>query len=520
MEIGMTINDSFWTDYQVTEKDLDSLYNHLLETQIPLSNLELTKILIHQIIEDQKEQLQKERLSGGDIYLPKDQHKKGQLLVFPSRDWQKGKVLDARKGNNPDFPDLEVITVEFAEGNQSSFASNLQEHILNNPLDNTDNEYLDENFVLNEYQDIFIKKLDSILSDNEDLVCIAGSFFPRALLVDVGVGHLNLCEAVLEMSEGGPLTTQELIAQIELPTDVNSNLTEFSMNLALQEDTRFDEVGPAGQILWFLNRLEPEEVQSTPVTLVYNQEPVEIPEELEQYRTLGVELCDELEEDCDCDDDVEETTIILTYPHWKAGTLPLTPKMKKLFPTAYETPRVKFDFLDGHTQTILPGWVVRPSRYIFGLSDWYQKEGFIPGSLIHVSKGTKEGQVLIKADKQRSTKEWIRTVLVGADGGIVFALLKQVVTSSFDDRMALVVPDVEAIEKLWDSRSRQPIEKTIQYMMHELVKLNPQGQIHAQEIYAAVNLIRRCPPSVVIKVLFSQPWASHLGDLYFRLVES
>ena len=57
MEIGMTINDSFWTDYQVTEKDLDSLYNHLLETQIPLSNLELTKILIHQIIEDQKEQL-------------------------------------------------------------------------------------------------------------------------------------------------------------------------------------------------------------------------------------------------------------------------------------------------------------------------------------------------------------------------------------------------------------------------------------------------------------------------------
>ncbi len=56
--------------------------------------------------------------------------------------------------------------------------------------------------------------------------------------------------------------------------------------------------------------------------------------------------------------------------------------------------------------------------------------------------------------------------------------------------------------------------------MHELSKLNPQGHIHAQEIYAAVNLIRRCPPSVVINVLFTQPWANHLGDLYFRIVEN
>ena len=55
--------------------------------------------------------------------------------------------------------------------------------------------------------------------------------------------------------------------------------------------------------------------------------------------------------------------------------------------------------------------------------------------------------------------------------------------------------------------------------MHELAKLNPQGHIHAQEIYAAVNLIRRCPPSVVINVLFNQPWSSHLGDLYFRIIE-
>jgi hypothetical protein len=31
----MSINESFWKNYQVSEKDLDSLYNHLLESQIP-----------------------------------------------------------------------------------------------------------------------------------------------------------------------------------------------------------------------------------------------------------------------------------------------------------------------------------------------------------------------------------------------------------------------------------------------------------------------------------------------------
>jgi hypothetical protein len=519
MESGMTINDSFWTNYQISEKDLDSLYNHLLETQIPLNKIELSGYLITRIIEQQKAAITKERLAGGNVFFPKEKYQKGQFLVFPLREWQKGKVVDVRKGINPDIDDLEVITVEFSQEDRVLFASNYADHALNNPVEVKDEDNLDVKNVTEKFHDLFSKKLETILSKNEDLVCIAGSYFPRSLLVDVGVGHLNLCEAVLEMAGGGPMTSKELIAQIELPTDVNSNLTEFSLNLALQEDSRFDEVGPAGITLWFLNRLEPEEVQTIPLTLRYNNDPVVLPESLEKFKTLGAELCDELEDDCDCDT-VEEVTISLTYPHWRAGTLPLTSKLKMLFPTAYETPRIKFDFLDGNSQNVFSGWVVRPSKYIFGLREWYTKEGFIPGSLIHVSRGKTPGQVVIKADKQRNTKEWIRTVLVGADGGIVFALLKQVVTCTFDERMALVIPDLAAVDKLWDSKSRQPIEKTIQSIMHELAKLNPQGHIHAQEIYAAVNLIRRCPPSVVLNVLFNQPWSSHLGDLYFRIVEN
>ena len=49
--------------------------------------------------------------------------------------------------------------------------------------------------------------------------------------------------------------------------EVNRALQIFSLNYALFNDERFDEVGPAGEVLWFLNRLEPAEVISTPAVV-------------------------------------------------------------------------------------------------------------------------------------------------------------------------------------------------------------------------------------------------------------
>jgi hypothetical protein len=57
-------------------------------------------------------------------------------------------------------------------------------------------------------------------------------------------------------------------------------------------------------------------------------------------------------------------------------------------------------------------------------------------------------------------------------------------------------------------------------MMRELAKLSPQGHIHAQELYAAINVIRRCPPGPILNTLLENPWAVFLGDLYFRLDEN
>jgi len=64
------------------------------------------------------------------------------------------------------------------------------------------------------------------------------------------------------------------------------------------------------------------------------------------------------------------------------------------------------------------------------------------------------------------------------------------------------------------------MEKIVLSIMRDLAKLNPQGHVHAEELYSAVNVVKRCPPGIILKLLFTRPWATHLGDLYFRLDES
>ncbi len=72
-------------------------------------------------------------------------------------------------------------------------------------------------------------------------------------------------------------------------------------------------------------------------------------------------------------------------------------------------------------------------------------------------------------------------------------MLKQIVTATFDERMAIAIPDVDAVDTLWKSgKQRGNLESTLDLMSQELAKLNPQGHIHAQELYACLNLVRRC----------------------------
>jgi hypothetical protein len=394
---------------------------------------------------------------------------------------------------------------------------------LNDPqLFNKENVLLDADHVIRSYGDELIRGLETGLEENEDFVRIAGRWFPRALLVDVNLGHLNLAEAVLDVSAGGPLPTSALLEQVELPSSVNPKLLEFSLDLALEEDVRFDEVGPAGEVLWFLQRLEPEEVREIPDFLKYNE--IEHDRDLLNDEMLRLErdLDDELSPIGFDETPEDEVEVRLIFPHLRVGSLPLSNRMEHLFPTAYEAPRIRFMLVDRESGVKFPGWVVREDQYVMGLKEWYADKGLMPGSLITIQRGKKPGEVVISADSRRSSREWVRTVLVGSDGGIVFAMLKQVVAAAYDERMAVVIPDVEMLNDIWTrmKKERPPFERTVVDIVRELTKLNPQGHVHASELYATINIVRRCPPAPILALLASRPWFVHVGDLHFRFDDS
>ncbi len=93
--------------------------------------------------------------------------------------------------------------------------------------------------------------------------------------------------------------------------------------------------------------------------------------------------------------------------------------------------------------------------------------------------------------------------------------------SEAQERMVLAVPDPAAVDLAREqtSKARLPFETLVKTVMRELAKLSPQGHVHAQELYAAVNILRRVPPAPLLALLATRPEFVHVGDLHYRLEE-
>ncbi len=524
VSIPLKIPADYWQSFQVNKTDIEYLHNHLFESETPMTARELVGVLIGERIRTERVAQAEKRKADGKIYLPKEQFKVGESLTFPALEWTRGTVTAVRAGVNPQYGDFDVLTVDLEDGGNRMFAAGLASHILNEePATDTEEDNLDPKVIQSTFGAAIEQKLEEAFAEDDGLVRIAGRWFPHALLVDVNQGHLNLAEAVLDMAGGEPLPTLSLLKDVELPEGVNPKLAEFSLNLALQEDGRFDEVGPAGEVLWCLQRLEPENVREVPRFLRYS--PIEHDRALLTDEMVALEgrLDDEFSETGqDSEGEADEVTISLIYPHWRAGTLPITKRVRSMFPSAYESPRVRFTLVDGKTGEKIPSWVVRKDRYVSGLRDWYESLELMPGSLVRIRRSNNPGEAVIEAKTHRTTKDWVRTVIVGADGGVVFALLKQTVTAEINERMAFALPGFEAADQLWEpaAQKKRPFDKLVVTVMRELTKLNTQGHVHAQELYAAVNIMRRVPFAPLMALLASRPDDfMHVGDLHYRLSE-
>ena len=516
------LDENYWQNLTIQNTDLEALSTHLLEVETPQSPHELIAHLIDLRIQQETEAQSALQSAAGDLYLPKESHKANQRLIFPALSNINGKVIAIREADTISGSNFTVIQVEFEDGNKREFASGLTTHELNDLPETMEEsaESIIGKIIRTDGPDL-VATLEHELGASEDFIYIAGRWFHKALTVDVTEGQLNVAEALLDMASGGPLSTEELLGDVDLPDGINPKLAAFSLDFALQEDERFDEVGPTGKVGWFLHRLEPDDVQKTPLFLRYLSEDQQKFSLNDDLRALELRLDDEYSHHPPTEETaVDLVEVRLIYPHWQSGTLPLTEKMARLFPTAYESPRVKFDFVDGDTGEHFPGWVVRFERYIYGLRDWYEQRGLMPGAYVRARQGANAGEIIVETDAHRSSKEWVRTALVGSEGGVVYAMLKQTVETSFDERMMVFMPgEVSALDEAWQRRVDTPLDlqKLVYKLVVELAQLSPQNHAHATEIYAAVNVLKRCPPAPILDLLENSGHFEHVGHLHYRL---
>jgi len=523
--VEIELSESYWKSLEITQQDIEYIYSYLLEKETPLPSDRLAEALINQRIRSEKKKLQEKQKQNGEIYLPKSNFAVGDKVQFPAVNWISGVVTHIREGHNPELPEFNVITVDLENGRQRQFAANLEDHKLNQVTTTIGgDEQEDANAIIKEFGSEITEKLIEKLNENKDLVRIGPNWFPRSLLIEFNVGHLNLAEAVLDMHQGGPLSVNALLKEIDVDTDDTPELVRFSLNYALDEDPRFDEVGPSGFVQWFLNRLEPENVRKKPIQLTPIPSDYDPSSLTDEMRNAEQRLDDELVspiEDFKTKSQPKEVSIALNYPHWRVGSIPITSATRPFFPTALESPRVKFKVIAPDGEEI-SAWVVRPFNYIYGLKDYYEELELMPGSIITIKPGAEPGEVIIQPKKKRSNREWIRTLLIGTDGGVVFAMLKQTITADFNERMAIAVPSTDALDELWEKRSKNPhpLKKVMVTTMRELAKLNPQGHVHSIELYSAVNCIQRFAPGAIFSTLASDPDFTSVGDLYYRLSEN
>lgn len=518
------MNTLDWSSTTIDSNDLDLIYNRLLEEETPMTPLQLADTLIENRIKKYKKSGAEEPKKDDHYYRPSKTYAVGDEIEFPLQNGLRGIVESVRDGINPALGNFTVITVAFDDGSKKDYASGLESHKLNKyDYDNPDQNLLDPKYVSRKYGRRIAKNIAAVLSENDDLVRIGNFWFPQALLTDVNPGYLNLAEAVLEMAEGQPMHTEEILEQLEYPMDSNPELTVFSFNYAMQNDERFGEVGPANVVLWTLKEMQPEDVRKTPMTLKFN----------EDLRSFGTEaigdnisfsgIQDELEEEqlIEPTESADSFRVTLSYPHWKAGTVPLIGSLQSIFPTANETDSVVFNFRDKKTGETFIGWVILSKNYVCGLKPWYRANGIIPGSIFRINRTDDPGVIELELIPPRSSKDWILSFNLDAKNHFSFVTNQHKVTTEFDERMAIYVENSPNLDTFWETNNRKEanITRQLELVFKELAKDNPQGIIHFNEIYAAMNMLRRIPPRLLYSILLTEDSIQRIDEMYFKLME-
>jgi hypothetical protein len=509
----------YWRqNFTITDADIEYLYNYLLEAGVPLPFDQLGIALVRERCRKEEAAL-KADLEKGTLYQPLGKYSIGQQLVFSSFDLALGTIVGQRAGYNPEYGEFTVIQVKFeGEEEPREFASGLtRPHKLDKEavraLSGGD-ALIPPEELYSEHKAIVSARLRETLASNEEFVSFRDSWFLRGLLAEIHLGYLNIAEAMIDVG-GVPLTSAQLLKGLDLSreSEIMEEAQIFSLNWALQTDGRFDNVGPRGQTLWFLQRLEPPEVTHTPRRLQVGHLPtVDLSLLDADMRRFVVEIDDEASDPqlIGPISKAKEVAITLTYPHLRVGTLPLTPRTASIFPQGDDN-HVIVALVDSTRQKI-PAWVIQEGRYVYGLEKWYRQNNIPVGAYLKLRSTNDPLTVEIDIQQRRMKREWVRVARV-ENGRLVFQIQKWPVSCEYDELMIVGEDDPTSIDAFWAQmeESEATIYELLCDIFPELAKLDPQGTVHCKTIYSALNIARRCPSEVIFAEMASHPCFTHVG---------
>jgi hypothetical protein len=510
--------NTYWgSEFTLTESDIEQIYNHLLEVERPQTIYEIARVIIAHRAQQSTQQIKKQ-LAGRTIYQPRGSYEIDQDIVFPQAKFAHGKVTAVREGYNPEYGKFNVIAVEINSKNREFAADLTAEH----PLNFEDEEEAIAALVNIDLDELYEKRADDVidqllpeLEQRSEFVRLGKEWFVKALMAEVNIGHLHLAEAVLELSSGGPLSPDEILPHLDMDDGIDKSVRRFSLNYALQQDKRFDEIAPKGEVAWFLHRLEPEGVRQTPERLVYEPIPYDRPLLSPQLLALERELDDEWS-DIKPLVQPDEIQLSLIYPHRWAGTLPLNSRTRPLFPASH-SPRQRIIFRDAETEEEVVAWVVQEQRYVYGLAEWYETHKIPVGGYIQLRPGPEPGVVMLDYNRRRPQREWVRLAHV-IDNRLKFELMRRSIGCDYDDLMVVGTDVVAAVDALW--RRAESHQRSVASLIGEifppLASLTPQKTVHAKTLYSAINMLRRVPPGPLFAELVRHPAFQAVGDHYWQ----
>lgn len=480
----------------------------------------LAVALIKQRIERENNTLRRE-MERSSIYQPKKTFGAGADVLFPALGFVSGKVVAIRPGVNPDLGAFDVVTVEMRDGASRDFAANLLgQHRLNDDaalsaLLNQRGEVVAPEVLCDLYAPTIVNVLDTELPRRETFIHIGTDWFLRALMADVGAGHLNLAEAVLDVANGGPLPTSVILRDLGLPADVTGSLQVVSLNSALAHDDRFDEVSLDSEPAWFLRRLEPLEVRTVPSQLIH------VPRIQTEVQPALIQLAEALDDELDfenvkvgsADLSTEKATIVLTFPHRRAGTLGWGHRLGAILPNVSK-PRLPIYVQDKVTGKRFAVWLVKDGRYIFGLGDWYKQNDLPAGAELEIARTSEANVFLIDAKRHKPRREWVRHASL-RDQKFRLETAQKSISCQTDDLMSVFIDDVRIFDAL--RAQHTDVVQIVREIFPEIAKLSPQGNVHARTLFAVANVVSRVAPLDVFGALTTSGLYAPVGDYYWHL---